>query len=86
MSRVVVGPDEEEDRVRETDANDARGIRLSLTAAGKNSLSKADRRRRRAQQRLPRLPEREGARVPRAGMTKLAHEARGFIQKEKQAR
>ena len=49
MSRVVSGLTQRRIVLRETDANDARGIRLSLTAIGKKPVPEADPRRRRTQ-------------------------------------
>jgi len=86
MSRVVSGLTRKKMVVREADANDARGIRLSLTRSGKNLYRKL----------IGAAAERNGAFLgclnaqERAclekAMTKLAREARGFIQQEKQAR
>jgi DNA-binding MarR family transcriptional regulator len=86
MSRVVSGLTKRRIVFRETDANDGRGIRLSLTRPGKalyQKLSRAAAERNSAF--LGCLSARERACLEQA-MTKLAHEARSFIQKEKGAR
>jgi len=71
---------------RETDADDARGIRLSLTASGKKLYQRLIRA---AAERnsafLGCLSAKERDCLEQA-MTKLAREARGFIQKEKLSR
>ena len=86
MSRVVSGLTRRRIIFRETDANDARGIRLSLTRAGKTLYQKLIRA---AAERnsafLGCLNAKERACLEQA-MTKLAREARGFIQKEKLTR
>ena len=86
MSRVVSGLTGRKIICRETDANDARGIRLSLTSSGGKLYQKLIRA---AAERnsafLACLSARERACLGQA-MTKLAREARGFIQAEKQAR
>ncbi len=86
MSRVVSGLTAKRIVSRETDANDARGIRLSLTAAGRRLYQKLIRA---AAERnsafLGCLSARERGCLELA-MTKLAREARSFIQTEKQAR
>jgi len=86
MSRVVAGLTRKMIVVRATDASDGRGIRLSLTAKGKSLYRKL----------IHAAAERNDAFVGcltakervalDAIMAKLAHEARGFIQREKQAR
>jgi DNA-binding MarR family transcriptional regulator len=86
MSRVVAGLTRKKIVVREADASDGRGIRLSLTAKGGNLYRKL----------IQAATERNDAFVGcltakervalDAIMAKLAHEARGFIQSEKQAR
>ena len=83
MSRVVSGLTGRKIIFRETDVNDARGIRLSLTASGKKLYRKligaaADRNR----AFLDCLSTKEQECLEQA-MTKLAREARGFIQQEK---
>jgi DNA-binding MarR family transcriptional regulator len=86
MSRVVSGLTGKRMVRRETDAKDARGIRLSLTRAGKKLYQRLIRA---AAERnsafLGCLSARERDCLEQA-MRKLAHEARSFIQKEKQAR
>jgi DNA-binding MarR family transcriptional regulator len=86
MSRVVAGLTGKRIVVREVDASDGRGIRLSLTAKGTNLYRKL----------IQAAAERNDAFVGcltakervalDAIMAKLAREARGFIQSEKQAR
>jgi DNA-binding MarR family transcriptional regulator len=86
MSRVVSNLTARKIVSRETDANDARGIRLSLTVAGGKlyrKLIKAAAERNGAF--LGCLSARERACLELA-MTKLAREARSFIQTEKQVR
>jgi DNA-binding MarR family transcriptional regulator len=86
MSRVVSGLTRRRFVRRETDASDGRGIRLSLTSAGRVLYQKLIRA---AAERndafLGCLSARERA-VLEAIMTKLAQEARIFIQQEGQAR
>ena len=86
MSRVVSGLTARKIVSRETDANDARGIRLSLTAAGRKlyqKLIKAAAERNSAFLGCLSVRERECLEL---AMTKLAREARSFIQTEKQVR
>ena len=86
MSRVVSGLTRRKIVFRETDANDARGIRLSLTQSGRTlyrRLIGAAAERNSAF--LGCLSAKERVCLEQA-MTKLAREARSFIQKEKQAR
>jgi DNA-binding MarR family transcriptional regulator len=83
MSRVVSGLTRRKLISRETDANDGRGIRLSLTRAGAKvyqQLIAAAAERNDAF--LGCLSAKERACLDQV-MTKLAHEARSFIQKEK---
>ena len=86
MSRVVSGLTGRKIVSRETDARDARGVRLSLTLSGKRLYQKLIRA---AAERnsafLGCLSAKERACLEQA-MTKLAREARNFIQKEKQSR
>jgi DNA-binding MarR family transcriptional regulator len=86
MSRVVSGLTKKAIVFREADANDARGIRLSLTRTGKKLYQKLIRA---AAERnsafLGCLSSQERACLEKA-MTKLAHEARNFIQHEKHVR
>ena len=86
MSRVVSGLTGKRMVRRETDAKDARGIRLSLTLSGKKLYQRLIRA---AAERnsafLGCLSARERACLEQA-MRKLAREARGFIQQEKQSR
>ena len=83
MSRVVSGLTRKEIVFREADANDARGIRLSLTRTGRKLYQKLIRA---AAERnsafLGCLSVQERACLERA-MAKLSLEARVFIQKEK---
>ena len=85
MSRVVSGLTRRKLVSREADANDARGIRLSLTRSGTalyRKLIGAAAERNSAF--LACLTAKERACLEQA-MTKLAREARAFIQKEKKA-
>jgi DNA-binding MarR family transcriptional regulator len=86
MSRVVAGLTKKKIVVRETDAKDGRGIRLSLTVSGKTLYQKLIRA---AAERndafVGCLTAKERASLEGI-MTKLAHEARGLIQKEKGGR
>ncbi|MSP96081.1 MAG: MarR family transcriptional regulator [Betaproteobacteria bacterium] len=86
MSRVVSGLTKREIICREADANDARGIQLSLTRTGKKLYQKLIRA---AAERngafLGCLSAQERACLEKT-MTKLAHEARSFIQHEKHIR
>ena len=86
MSRVVSGLTKRRLIFRETDANDARGIRLSLTQTGTKlyrRLIGAAAERNSAF--LGCLSAKERACLDQA-MAKLAREARSFIQKEKEVR
>jgi DNA-binding MarR family transcriptional regulator len=86
MSRVVSGLTGRKMVSRETDANDARGIRLSLTAPGRRLYQKLIRA---AAERnsafLGCLGAKERSCLDQA-MAKLSHEARSFIQAEKQVK
>ena len=86
MSRVVSGLTGKRIVRRETDARDARGIRLSLTRAGTKLYQRLIRA---AAERnsafLGCLSAKERACLEQA-MSKLAREARSFIQEEKQTR
>jgi DNA-binding MarR family transcriptional regulator len=86
MSRVVAGLAKKKIVVREADASDGRGIRLSLTGKGRvlyRKLIQAATERNDAF--VGCLTAKERAALDTI-MVKLAHEARGFIQSEKQAR
>ena len=86
MSRVVAGLTKKKIVVRETDVNDGRGIRLSLTKSGQvlyRKLIGAAAERNGAF--LGCLTAKERATLD-AIMAKLANEARSFIQQEKSAR
>ena len=86
MSRVVSGLTRRKLVSRATDANDARGIRLSLTRSGRNLYQKligAAAERNTAFLDCLSVKERE---YLEQAMTKLAREAKSFIQKEKQTR
>lgn len=86
MSRVVSGLTRRKIVFREADANDARGIRLSLTRSGRalyRRLIGAAAERNTAF--LGCLSAKERVCLEQA-MSKLAREARSFIQKEKQSR
>ena len=86
MSRVVSGLTRRRIVLRGIDANDGRGIRLSLASLGKTLYQKLIRA---AAERndtfLGCLTAQERKHLEQA-MTKLAHEARSFIQKEKSAK
>ncbi|MEK6243772.1 MAG: MarR family transcriptional regulator [Pseudomonadota bacterium] len=85
MSRVVSGLTGRKIIFRETDANDARAIRLSLTRSGRTLYQKLiSAAAERNSAFLGCLNVNERACLEQA-MTKLAREARGLIQKEKQA-
>lgn len=86
MSRVVAGLTKKKIVVRDIDANDGRGIRLSLTKSGRvlyRKLIGAAAERNSAF--LGCLTAKERTALD-AIMAKLANEARGFIQREKTAR
>jgi DNA-binding MarR family transcriptional regulator len=86
MSRVVSGLTRRKIIFREADANDARGIRLSLTPSGMKLYRKligAAAERNTAF--LGCLSAQERACLEKT-MTKLAREARSFILKEKEVR
>ena len=86
MSRVVAGLTRKKIVVRETDANDGRGIRLSLTKSGQalyRKLIGAAAERNSAFLGCLTLKEREAL---EAIMTKLSQEARTLIHEEKAAR
>jgi len=86
MSRVVAGLTKKRIVVRETDASDGRGIRLSLTARGGSLYRKLiHAAAERNDAFLGCLTAKERATLD-AIMAKLANEARGFIQQEKTAR
>lgn len=83
MSRVVAGLAKKRIVVRAADASDGRGIRLSLTGKGRilyRKLIRAATERNEAF--VGCLTARERAALEGI-MAKLAHEARGFIQREK---
>jgi len=85
MSRVVSGLTRRKIIFREADANDARGIRLSLTGPGKRLYRKLiSAAAERNSAFLGCLSARERACLEKA-MAKLSHEARAFILKEKRA-
>ena len=84
MSRVVSGLTGRKFIFRQTDVNDARGIRLSLSARGKKLYQKLiNAAAERNSAFLGCLSVRERACLEQA-MIKLAREARGLIQKERQ--
>ena len=86
MSRVVAGLASKRMVARAADANDGRGIRLSLAAPGRAlhlKLIRAAAERDHAFRGC--LTARERAALETI-LVKLAHEARGFIQEEKAAR
>ena len=83
MSRVVSGLTKRKIIFRETDANDARGIRLSLTPPGKRLYRKLiSAAAERNSAFLGCLSAKERACLEQS-MAKLAREARSFIMKEK---
>ena len=85
MSRVVSGLTRRRIVSRETDANDARSIRLALTAPGKRLYRKLiSAAAERNSAFLGCLSARERECLENA-MTKLSREARAFILKEKRA-
>ena len=83
MSRVVAGLTKKKIVVRETDANDARGIRLSLTSSGKSLYQKLIRAAAERNDAFVGCLSAKERQSLEAIMTKLAHEARNLIQKEK---
>jgi DNA-binding MarR family transcriptional regulator len=86
MSRVVSGLTARRLISREADANDARGIRLSLTLSGRRLYRKLiGAAAERNSAFLGCLSAQERKCLEQA-MAKLAREARDFIQKERQAR
>ena len=86
MSRVVAGLTKKKIVVRESDARDARGIRLSLAARGKALYQKLiHAASERNEAFLGCLTSKERASLDSI-MTKLAQEARSFIQREKGVR
>ena len=83
MSRVVSGLTGRKIIFRKTDAHDARGIRLSLTASGKKLYQKLiGAAAERNSAFLGCLSAKERQCLEQA-MTKLTREAHGFIRKEK---
>ena len=86
MSRVVSGLTGREIVSREADANDARGIRLSLTKSGRKLYRKLiGAAAERNSAFLGCLSAQERSCLEKA-MTKLAREARNFIQQEQETR
>jgi len=86
MSRVVSGLTGRKIVFRETDASDGRGIQLSLTRSGKTLYQKLiSAAAERNSAFLGCLSAKERACLEQA-MTKLAREARNFIQEEKRTR
>ena len=86
MSRVVSGLTAKKIISRQADANDARGIRLSLTPSGNRLYRKLiGAAAERNSAFLNCLSGQERACLEKA-MTKLAREARSFIQKEESSR
>lgn len=83
MSRVVAGLTRKKIVVRAVDASDGRGIRLSLTPKGRTLYRKLiQAAAERNDAFVGCLTAKERATLD-AVMAKLAHEARGFIQREK---
>ena len=86
MSRVVSGLTKKKIIFRETDAADGRGISLSLTRSGRSLYKRLiGAAAERNSAFLGCLTAQERKCLEQA-MTKLAHEARGFIQQEKSPR
>ena len=86
MSRVVAGLTKKKIVVREADASDGRGIRLSLAAPGRSLYRKLIRAAAERDDAFRGcLTARERAALETI-LTKLAREARGFIQAEKATR
>ena len=86
MSRVVSGLTQRKIVFRETDANDGRGIRLSLTASGRNLYQKLIRAAAERNDAFVGCLNAKERNSLEAIMTKLAHEARSLIHAEKQVR
>ncbi len=85
MSRVVTGLTQKGIVLRGMDANDARGIRLSLTRSGRTLYQKLIRAAAERNSAFLGCLTAQERKVLEQAMTKLAHEARGFIQEEKRA-
>jgi DNA-binding MarR family transcriptional regulator len=86
MSRVVAGLARKKIVARATDANDGRGIRLSLAAPGRSLYQKLIRAAAERNDALLGCLTAKERQSLEAIMIKLAQEARGLIQKEKGAR
>ena len=83
MSRVVAGLTKKKIVVRQTDANDARGIRLTLSKSGQKLYARLiGAAAERNSAFLGCLTLKERACLEQI-MAKLAHEAKSFIQEEK---
>jgi DNA-binding MarR family transcriptional regulator len=83
MSRVVAGLGRKKIVVREADASDGRGIRLSLTSSGKSLYQKLIRAAAERNHALVGCLTAKERAALEAIMTKLAHEARALIHAEK---
>ena len=86
MSRVVSGLTRRKLVARAIDANDGRGIRLSLTAAGRILYQKLIRAAAERNDTFVGCLTAKERSALEAIMTKLSHEARSLIHEEKQAR
>jgi DNA-binding MarR family transcriptional regulator len=86
MSRVVAGLTGKKIVVREADASDGRGIRLSLTAKGGSLYRKLIQSAAERNHAFLGCLNAQERKCLEQAMTKLARQARGFIQREKQAR
>lgn len=82
MSRVVSGLTRRKIVLRGTDANDGRGIRLSLTSSGKALYQKLIRAAAERNDAFLGCLSATERKCLEQAMTKLAHEARSFIHQE----
>jgi len=82
MSRVVSGLTRRRIVLRGTDASDARGVRLSLTASGKALYQKLIRAAAERNEAFLGCLSAQERKCLEQAMTKLADEARSFIQRE----
>ncbi|MCC6212211.1 MAG: MarR family transcriptional regulator [Burkholderiales bacterium] len=86
MSRVVAGLTRRRIVLRGADENDGRGIRLSLSAAGRSLYLKLIRAAAERNDAFLGCLSAQERRCLEQAMRKLAHEARGLIQRERHAR
>ena len=86
MSRVVSGLTRRRIVFRQTDASDGRGIQLSLTSLGKTLYQKLIRAAAERNDAFLGCLTAQERKCLEQAMSKLAHEARSFIQSEKQVR